>query len=104
MQGLLLFKHQVVDVLRRQKVVGRTLGRAATQGVGPATSPVLQINLGVAGGPENGGLLFNEVVCSDTVKDTFIGWVRVLPVLWLLRVEQQVTTCLLLLLVHVILE
>jgi hypothetical protein len=63
---------------------------------------VLQVNLTLGGGPENGGLLF--LLCNDTIKDAFLGWVRVLPVFWLLRVEQQVMPCLLLLLVHVILE
>jgi hypothetical protein len=95
-----LFK--LADVLlSREHVIARrgTLGGAAPEGVGPAPSPVLQVELALAGGP---GLLY--LFCSDTVKETFLGWVRVLPVLWLLRVEQQVMTCLLLLLVHVIID
>ena len=96
-----LFK--LVDVLlsSREHVIARrrTLGGAAPEGVGAAPSPVLQVELPLAGGP---GLLY--LFCSDTIKETFLGGVRVLPVFWLLRVEQQVMTCLLLLLVHVILE
>jgi hypothetical protein len=92
-----LFK--LVDVLlssREHVIDGRTLGGAAPEGIGPAPSPVLQVELPLAGGS---GLLY--LFCSE---ETFLGGVRVLPVLWLLRVEQQVMTCLLLLLVHVILE
>jgi hypothetical protein len=57
---------------------------------------VLQVDFTLDGGPELGELLY--LLFSDTIKDTFLGCVRVLPMLWLLRVEQQVMTCLLLLL------
>jgi hypothetical protein len=36
------------------------------------------------------------MLCCDTGKESFLGGVRVLPVLWLLRIEQQAMTCLLL--------
>jgi hypothetical protein len=101
MKGLLLLFKLVDILLSREHVIARrgTLGWAAPEGVGAAPSPVLQVELALAGGS---GLLY--LFCSETVKETFISRVRVLPVLWLLRVEQQVMTCLLLLCVHVILE
>jgi hypothetical protein len=64
---LVLFK--LVDVLlsSREHVIARrgTLGGAAPEGVGPAPSPVLQVELPLAGGP---GLLY--LLCSE---ETFLG-------------------------------
>ena len=72
----------------------------ATQGVGPAPSSVRHFDLRL--GSVVGGLLF--MLCCETGQEGSNGGVRVLLVFWLLRVEQQVMTCLLLLFVHVFVE